>query len=297
MPPSALLTSERPSPELVLVDAQLAVAARSTLPEVDTLAEIELLVRAHRISASRSLARAQPLAVAQAPARAPVLVLAPASPPARVHGRAPASGLAGAPVHGRGLVDHRWLAFAAGSLTIAALVAALLAGLRLDVGGKQAGTDASLSVRPPVAQAKPTPAQRKPAVESPDTKPKTRSHRALPLARSHQAVESRRPKAKVRPHRVSPRAPSQPSIAAPPRRFVWAPVSDATAYRVQFFRGSKLVFDATTKKPEVTVPQRWTLGGSRQSLAPGTYRWNVWPITAAGQDSRAAVQARLVVSR
>lgn len=293
MPPSALLNSERPTPELVLVDARLAVAARSTLPEVDTLAEIELLVRAHRISVSRSLAHPEHAAAAPTPSHAPALVLAPASVSAPVHTRTPGR----AHVHGRGRVKQRRLAFVAGSVTVAALVAALLAGLRPDLGGKHAGADASLSVRPPVAQAKPTPAQRKPAVESPGPKPKTRSRQASPSVHSHQVVESRHAKPKARPHRASPRAPSQPSIAAQPRRFVWAPVSGATAYRVQFFRGAKLIFDATTKKPEVTVPHRWTLGGSRQSLVPGTYRWNVWPITATGQDSRAAVQARLVVSR
>jgi hypothetical protein len=32
-------------------------------------------------------------------------------------------------------------------------------------------------------------------------------------------------------------------------------------------------------------------------LTPGTYRWNVWPITAGGQQSKAVVQAELVIGR
>ncbi len=268
MPPSALLNAERPTPELALVDTQLAVAARSALPEVDTLAQIELLVRAHRIAASRSAARAEPPAAP--PASAPARVAPPAVP-------VPAL----APARRRPRVGRRRSGLLALALAVAALVSTLLVGVRVHLGGPRTGADASLTERPPVVHSKPSPAKGSSVATSRHVRAKARPR--------HVPVKARR-------RRSLPHAPPKPRIATQPRRFVWAPVPGATAYRVEFFRGSKLVFDATTKKPEVAVPQRWTFAGGRHSLTPGVYRWNVWPITAAGQDSRAAVQARLVVS-
>jgi hypothetical protein len=56
VPPNGLhYVSDHLSPELALVDAELADDARSALPQgEDTLARLELLVRAHRIVVSRA---------------------------------------------------------------------------------------------------------------------------------------------------------------------------------------------------------------------------------------------------
>ena len=249
MPPSALLNAERPTPELALVDDGLAVAARSALPEVDTLARIELLVRAHRIAASRAAARAEPPAARPAPA--PV--------PARASAR-----------RGR----RRRSALVAGGLAATAVVSAALVGARVELGGRHVGADTSPTERPPVVQAQPiAPPSKHAAAKPPSAEPKARPRTSSPL--------------------VAPK----PRSTTQPRRFVWAPVSGAASYRVQFLRGSRVVFDATTTKPEVTVPQSWTLAGSRYMLTPGAYRWNVWPVTTAGRSARAAVQARLVIGR
>lgn len=276
MPSSASLNAERPTPELALVDARLAAAARSTLPEVDTLAQIELLVRAHRIAASRSSGRVERETV---------------PPPTRVPAPVPTAAPARAPAHARRRGHGRRSVLAIGGLAAAVLFSALLVGVRVTFEGQRAGADAAPTERPPVAPTKPAAPQEKTSPKVRQTKPPRTKAKAQPPGPTPRA----KPKAQRRV--VAPRATPAAPVTGQPRRFVWAPVSGATAYRVQFFRGPRLVFDATTKKPEVTVPQEWTFAGSRRSLVPGAYRWNVWPITAAGQDSRAAVQARLVVGR
>jgi hypothetical protein len=72
-PPSTLQHAERMSPELALVDATLASDARCALPKGDdTLARLELLVRAHRILQTRWSNGARPLrrlAIALLPSR------------------------------------------------------------------------------------------------------------------------------------------------------------------------------------------------------------------------------------
>jgi hypothetical protein len=166
----------------------------------------------------------------------------------------------------------------AGTVASAALASALLVGVRIDLGGQPAGADSSIG-EPPVASTQTGRSPRKPAATAPSTKPKTRTHRSTRTSKPA----------------VKPAATPTPQVAKQPRRFVWAPVAGASAYRVQFFRGSTLIFQARTDKAEVTVPPSWTLAGVRRSLTPGTYRWNVWPITKAGQQSKAVVQAELVV--
>ena len=88
---------------------------------------------------------------------------------------------------------------------------------------------------------------------------------------------------------------SQPRDVNTPRRFVWAPVEGATGYRVQLYRGSSLVFSAGTTGTEVRIPVSWSLGGRRQSLNSGEYRWYVWPVVSGERASEAIVQARLVI--
>jgi hypothetical protein len=80
-----------------------------------------------------------------------------------------------------------------------------------------------------------------------------------------------------------------------PRRFAWAPVAGADAYRVELFRDDDLVFVATSRSAEITVPARWTLAGKAHKLAAGEYRWYVWPIVAGRRAQSAVVQATLTV--
>jgi hypothetical protein len=160
---------------------------------------------------------------------------------------------------------------------VAALASALLVGVRIDLGGQPAGADSSSVGEPPVAPAQTALTPRKPTATAPRTKPTARPHRSAKTSK--------------------PASTPTPQVTKQPRRFVWAPVAGASAYRVQFFQGSTLVFEARTGKAEVTVPPSWTLAGVRRSLTPGRYRWNVWPITKAGQQAKAVVQAELLVGR
>ena len=272
MPPSTLLNAEGVSPELALVDPQLADVARSTLSQEDTLARIELLVRAHRIFDSRSLVRAEPHA---APTER-VEQIEPIETESIARTEAPAHAPTAA-----GRTGHRRSAVVAGSLAAAAIASALLVGVRIDLSGQPAGADSSVISVPPIGQ---------PGVRANPSKPvaKPKPRRTTPAPRRKHPTHSSR-------HRSTAPKPKLHN-AAQGRRFVWAPAPRASSYRVQFFRGSILVFEATTKKPEVTLPARWILRGVRRALTPGTYRWNVWPITPSGQRSKAIVQAELSVS-
>lgn len=73
------------------------------------------------------------------------------------------------------------------------------------------------------------------------------------------------------------------------RTFSWAPAADAVAYDVTFYRGAEVVFSERTSEPRITLPHSWSYGGNVQSLAPGSYRWVVWP--ALGADGRRAYKA------
>ncbi len=56
----------------------------------------------------------------------------------------------------------------------------------------------------------------------------------------------------------------------------WAPVKGASYYNVQIYRGSRKVLSAWPKHPQFRLPRTWTFDGPRR-LAPGRYRWYVWP--------------------
>jgi hypothetical protein len=79
------------------------------------------------------------------------------------------------------------------------------------------------------------------------------------------------------------------------RRFAWAPAPGASGYHVEFFRGSVRAFSADTTGPELTVPARWKDAGKTRRLAAGEYRWYVWPVVSGTRASSAIVRATLVV--
>jgi hypothetical protein len=232
------------SPELALVDPGLGEDARSSLPHSDdTLARLELLVRAHRIAASREQAIVTPSVSVNGQT-----TLRPASEPRR-----PATGRRRAPV-------------LAGATAAAALAAALLVGVRVDLRGSPAGADSTSIGEPPVA------------VTPPDS------------------TTTSVPRTLVTP-RTKPHGPrkTQPPTSAGPRRFVWAPVPGASGYRVEFFRGAALVFSEDTSQPEISLRASWTFAAKRQSLTPGEYRWYVWAVLSGRRSSQAVVRAKLVV--
>lgn len=67
-------------------------------------------------------------------------------------------------------------------------------------------------------------------------------------------------------------------------RLRWPAVGGATYYNVQLFRGSVKEFSAWPSHAHLKLHRRWTFLGRHFRLAPGRYRWYVWP----GYGSRAA---------
>jgi hypothetical protein len=163
VPPSTSLNPERVSPELALVDPQLADVARSVLPHEDTLGRIELLVRAHRIADSRAAGSS----VQQA------------RPPAAVSARRRSR--------------HRRSAVAAGAAAATAVACALLVGVRIDLNGQPADANTSTGA-PPVATTKPplveraTPRQVRPRAKHVDRARGSNTQRPAPSVSSRRFV-------------------------------------------------------------------------------------------------------------
>lgn len=107
------------------------------------------------------------------------------------------------------------------------------------------------------------------------------------------ATPSRPPSASVPRPVQKPRAEGATKPQA--RRFAWAPAPGASGYHVEFFRGSVRAFSANTTGPALTVPARRKDAKKTRSLAPGEYRWYVWPVVSGTRASSAIVRATLVV--
>ncbi len=71
--------------------------------------------------------------------------------------------------------------------------------------------------------------------------------------------------------------PAAGAAVAPGAVLAWAPSRGASYYNVQIFRGSHKVLSAWPRRPRLRLGRTWTYNGKRQRLAPGRYRWYVWP--------------------
>jgi hypothetical protein len=92
-----------------------------------------------------------------------------------------------------------------------------------------------------------------------------------------------------------------PPESRPPqgRTFLWAPVAGALYYEVAFYRAGRRIFIGRTNQARLSLPARWAYRGQQLGLAPGVYRWYVWPIykSATGQRrGKAVVQSKLTVA-
>jgi hypothetical protein len=79
-----------------------------------------------------------------------------------------------------------------------------------------------------------------------------------------------------RPHLISPgnRAVLRAGRAVVLR---WTPVRRANYYNLQLFRNGRKVLSAWPARPSYRLRGRWTHAGRHFRLAPGRYRWLVWP--------------------
>jgi hypothetical protein len=136
----------------------------------------------------------------------------------------------------------------------------------------------------------PTPAQTTPAQTTPTqtTPTQTTPTQTTPAQTVPQAA----------PPPTEPKVTTPPAVAAPPgQTFVWVAAAEAGAYEFQLFRGNERVFRARVTEPRLDLPGRWRHADKAESLTPGTYRWYVWPVSARTkrQAAVAIVQARLVI--
>jgi hypothetical protein len=78
--------------------------------------------------------------------------------------------------------------------------------------------------------------------------------------------------------------PAGARLTGPPR-LAWKPVPNARYYNVQVWRRKK-IFSAWPTKTSLRLPRAWTFQGRRYRLAPGRYRWYVWPGLGARSAKR-----------
>ncbi|MEA2358021.1 MAG: hypothetical protein QOI62_1281 [Solirubrobacteraceae bacterium] len=70
--------------------------------------------------------------------------------------------------------------------------------------------------------------------------------------------------------------PAQARVTAPPV-LRWHAIARASYYNVQLFRGGRKVLSAWPRRARYHLRRAWSFGGRDHRLAPGRYRWYVWP--------------------
>lgn len=96
----------------------------------------------------------------------------------------------------------------------------------------------------------------------------------------------------------APASPARTKRATPPekRTFAWAPVAGAAGYEVQLFRGPDRLLLKRTRDSRLELSASWRYEDRRVELRPGTYRWYVWPVESSGAvSSKPVVQATLTI--
>jgi hypothetical protein len=113
----------------------------------------------------------------------------------------------------------------------------------------------------------------------------------------------------AKPNPVASAAATPPPAAQPPappaapvpasggtRTLAWAPVTGASGYQVELFRGSRRVLSERTREPRLEVGGSWRHEGQTYSFERGSYWWYVWPVLQDGtRGGVATVRARLVI--
>jgi hypothetical protein len=243
-----LLTPTPVSPELVLVDPELAAVARAELPDTPWIPPALLPLSANGVG----------ITVPPTPATVPPT---PAIPhPTKTPYPAPAP----APSKGKRRPVLYWLSLLA------------VFGLGLGIGNRMSRGSSEPQLLPAGLTTVTThvrvgvPGTGRAA--HPRSKPRSAStpkRRARPRAN---AVPSRSRKAPGQAH-----AARQPHGRGSSRVLSWASLPRADYYDVQLFRGTARILDLWPTTNRVEVPARWTYGGVDYRLTPGSYRWYVYP--------------------
>jgi hypothetical protein len=163
---------------------------------------------------------------------------------------------------------------------------------------KASSASRSGSSRPGSPAQKPRTLAKKAASATPaKAKPKTGAAKPPASAKAASgAKQTAKPKATGASAQTTSKTGKYPTAApaAPaPRRFAWAPVDGAVAYRIELFRGTKQVLQEQTKDPVFELVSPWRHSGRTENLTSGSYRWYVWPVFSSGPAATAVVQAQL----
>jgi hypothetical protein len=261
--------AEQVSPELVLVDAELAARARASLPDDD--------------------ARELEPQIAPLPRRDSFVAPSPYAVPVR-----PTSELLEEPerhpVALRKPRPRRLLAILTLALLVGIASAVLIWTPRKSSRLPAVVEHVSTTVTAP---------EHAPFTTSSDGRtPTTRAPRAAPAATTSLPITTTlgsRPD----PSPSVPRPQPAPKRAPPaPRLFNWAPVPAATYYLVTFYRGMEEIYVARPGAPRVALRSTWIFAGRHYRLTPGRYRWSVrvgLGRRAAARYGKLIVEATLVV--
>jgi len=135
-------------------------------------------------------------------------------------------------------------------------------------GGPVRSSTAATSAGNPVAREAP----------SPRPSGRTAGSPATGAARPPAPSQDESDEAVSPPTATAPSAGStSPAASGTRRELAWLPVAGASHYRVELYRGKRQILVAFAGEPRLTIAGTWRHGGATASLEPGVYRWIVRP--------------------
>jgi hypothetical protein len=268
------VSGEPISPELALVDPDLARRARAVLPDPGSLAAQARQVRRRPrrpetgIHAGRGAARA--------------VAASPGTEAPSIRGTGPLQ------QRRRGTRSaRRWLL--AGALYVVVPVTAVGAVTYLDDIATGEEIRFKAGDRPSLRRTVPETHE----VLAPKSVPRAATPVATPRAGGDDRPSAGKSTSSPRPGETRQRDEASP-VSKAETVLVWLPVEGAGHYRVALYRGGAKIFESVTEGPRIALQAVWRFQSKRYRLEPGVYRWTVRPVT--GEGSAAVIGGPVVDS-